>query len=79
MSKANIHNYRFSDDPSTRQRTEFFTCAKDGFRMDLFNMRLENIQAAVLVGNLCGVEGQPELESLFFGTSPALTWGPVPC
>jgi hypothetical protein len=40
--------------------------------MDLFNMSLENIQAAVLVGNLCGVEGQPELESLFFGTSPTL-------
>lgn len=38
--------------------------------MDLFNMSLENIQAAVLVGNLCGVEGQPELESLFFGTPP---------
>ncbi|KUL90808.1 hypothetical protein ZTR_00617 [Talaromyces verruculosus] len=59
---------RFSDDPSARPRTkEFFNYAKDSFRMDLFNMSLENIQAAVLVGNLCGVEGQPELESLFFG------------
>jgi hypothetical protein len=40
--------------------------------MDLFNLSLERIQAAVLVGNLCGVEGQPELESLFFGTHPTL-------
>lgn len=35
--------------------------------MDLFNLSLENVQAAVLVGNLSGVEGEPELESLFFG------------
>lgn len=40
--------------------------------MNLFDMNLENVQAAVLVGNLCGVEGQPELESLFFGTPPTL-------
>ena len=37
--------------------------------MELFNLNLENVQAAVLVGNLCGVEGEPELESLFFGTA----------
>lgn len=38
-------------------------------------MSLENVQAAVLVGNLCGVEGQPELESLFFGTPSTLDLG----
>lgn len=35
--------------------------------MNLFDISLENIQASVLVGNLCGAEGEPEQESLFFG------------
>lgn len=46
--------------------------------MDLFNMSLENVQAAVLVGNLCGVEGEPELESLFFG-NPDLSRDETTC
>jgi len=36
--------------------------------MNLLDISLENIQASVLVGNLCGAEGEPEQESLFFGT-----------
>lgn len=36
--------------------------------MDLLSVTLENVQAGVLIGNLCGVEGEPELESLSFGT-----------
>ncbi|KAH8697788.1 hypothetical protein BGW36DRAFT_427736 [Talaromyces proteolyticus] len=59
---------RFSDDPGTRQQTEeFFQLAKEFFKIDSLNVNLENIQASVLVGNICGAEGQPQLESLFFG------------
>ncbi|CRG92364.1 hypothetical protein PISL3812_09422 [Talaromyces islandicus] len=59
---------RFSHDPKTRKRTkEFCQYAKETFQMNLLEISLENIQASVLVGNLCGAEGEPEQESLFFG------------
>jgi hypothetical protein len=60
---------RFSHDRKTRKRTkEFFQYAKEAFQMNLLDISLENIQASVLVGNLCGAEGEPKQESLFFGT-----------
>jgi hypothetical protein len=35
--------------------------------MDVDNVCLDNIHASILVGNLCGAEGESVSEGLFFG------------
>ncbi|KAK9855900.1 hypothetical protein MYU51_001569 [Penicillium brevicompactum] len=59
---------RFSDEPEVRQRTkEFFELAKFALKLDIDNVSLDTIHASILVGNLCGAEGETAGEALFFG------------
>ncbi|KAL4964607.1 uncharacterized protein BDV14DRAFT_209218 [Aspergillus stella-maris] len=59
---------RFSEDQHIRKQTRsFFQTAKDSFKKTLENVNLDNVHAAALIGNICGVEGEPRGESLFFG------------
>jgi hypothetical protein len=51
-----------------RQKTkEFFSAAKVSLKMDIDNVCLDTIHASILVGNLCGAEGETAGEALFFG------------
>lgn len=51
-----------------RQRTkEFFELAKFALKLDIDNVSLDTIHASILVGNLCGAEGETAGEALFFG------------
>lgn len=45
----------------------FSTRARDAIKKDLESMSLESIQACVLAGNLCGIDGENEAEALYFG------------
>ncbi|KAL4927044.1 uncharacterized protein BDV17DRAFT_299297 [Aspergillus undulatus] len=59
---------RFSNDQSVQnQAKEFFQTAKESFKRTLDEVSLDNVHAAALIGNICGVEGDAEGESLFFG------------
>ncbi|KAJ6170272.1 hypothetical protein N7485_007618 [Penicillium canescens] len=61
---------RFSDDPEVRQKTkEFFSAAKVSLKIDIDNVCLDTIHASILVGNLCGAEGETAGEALFFGVA----------
>lgn len=63
---------RFSDEKEIRQKTKiFFSTAKTLLKMDVDNVCLDNIHASILVGNLCGTEGESLSEGLFFGKSYA--------
>jgi hypothetical protein len=58
----------FSDEEEVRQKTkEFFHSAKFLLKMDIDNVSLDTIHASILVGNLCGAEGETAGEALFFG------------
>ncbi|KAL4799950.1 hypothetical protein BDV19DRAFT_354087 [Aspergillus venezuelensis] len=59
---------RFSKDQHIRNQTmSIFQKAKESFKRTLEDVNLDNVHAAALIGNLCGVEGDPRGESLFFG------------
>lgn len=61
---------RFSADAGARSQIEAFTLeSKKELKNDLEHMCFENVQACVLIGNLCGAEGNADSESLFFGLS----------
>ncbi len=59
---------RFSGDQGIRDRArDLFQTAKESFKRTLDEVTLDNIHAAALIGNICGVEGDTSGESLFFG------------
>ena len=59
---------RFSEEQEIRQKTkEVFSTAKNLLKMDVDNVCLDNVHASILVGNLCGTEGESLSEGLFFG------------
>jgi hypothetical protein len=59
---------RFSKDAETRLQGEAFSLeSKQHLKADLENLCLENVQACILVGNICGGEGNNDIESLYFG------------
>ncbi|KAL6233078.1 hypothetical protein BDW75DRAFT_232245 [Aspergillus navahoensis] len=59
---------RFANEQTVREQAKaFFRTAKESFKRTLDDVTLDNVHAAILIGNLCGVEGDPEGESLFFG------------
>ncbi|KAL5048421.1 hypothetical protein BDW71DRAFT_213493 [Aspergillus fruticulosus] len=61
---------RFADEQTIRERAKaFFQTAKESFKRTLDDVTLDNVHAAALIGNLCGVEGDSKRESLFFGIS----------
>ncbi|CAI7585076.1 unnamed protein product [Penicillium pancosmium] len=59
---------RFADDQETRHQTNsFFLAAKHLLKMNIDHVSLDNIHASILVGNLCGTEGESAGEAIFFG------------
>lgn len=59
---------RLSSDQGIRERAcDLFQTAKESFKRTLDEVTLDNVHAATLIGNLCGVEGDASGESLFFG------------
>lgn len=59
---------RFSSHAGIRLQTEKFAMdSKRELKADLDHICLENVQACILVGNLCGAEGNNDTEALFFG------------
>ncbi|KAL4786288.1 hypothetical protein BJX76DRAFT_130362 [Aspergillus varians] len=61
---------RLSSEQTVQERAkDFFQTAKESFKRTLDDVTLDNVHAAALIGNMCGVEGDPNGESLFFGIS----------
>ncbi|RHZ61791.1 uncharacterized protein CDV56_103322 [Aspergillus thermomutatus] len=59
---------RFVSHPDIRQRVQaFFEAAKNSVKKAIDEVSLDNIHATILIGNICGAEGDPNGESLFFG------------
>lgn len=59
---------RLSESPVLQARAaEFFQLAKSALKQNIDCICLENIQACILVGNLCGVEGDNGAEVLWYG------------
>lgn len=63
--------FRFSAQPEIQaQCNEFAMEAKRLLKADLEHICLENVQACILIGNLCGADADADSESLFFGSFP---------
>jgi hypothetical protein len=61
---------RFSTHAEIRLQAERFSMeSKRELKAGLEDICLENVQACIIVGNLCGAEGNNDSEALFFGTS----------
>lgn len=45
----------------------YYEKATSSLKKDLDRLSIENVQACVLIGNYCGVECLPQLESLYVG------------
>ncbi|KAE8139189.1 hypothetical protein BDV38DRAFT_291578 [Aspergillus pseudotamarii] len=59
---------RFSTGLATRERTkDFMQSAKDRVKMSIDDITLDNVHATILIGNLCGSEGDSSGEALYFG------------
>ncbi|OGM51156.1 hypothetical protein ABOM_000117, partial [Aspergillus bombycis] len=60
---------RFSTAQGTRERTKhlFFQSAKDRVKMSVDDISLDTIHATILIGNICGSEGDSSGEALYFG------------
>ncbi|TLS25519.1 hypothetical protein PpBr36_06872 [Pyricularia pennisetigena] len=57
-----------TDQASTAIRpADLLEVARDALKADLETMSLDNVRAAVLIGNLCGALGYPDAEILYFG------------
>ena len=58
----------FSEDTEIQQRGPRFTeAAKTLLKSDLEHACIENIQACILIGNICLGDSNPDAESLYFG------------
>ncbi|KAL4885268.1 hypothetical protein BJY04DRAFT_231820 [Aspergillus karnatakaensis] len=61
---------RFSNDRSIRERTkDFFHLAKESFKRNLDEVTLDNVHAAALIGNICGLMVIRTGSRCFFGIS----------
>lgn len=61
---------RFSNHDEIRLQAEGFAMeSRRELKVDLEHICLENVQACILIGNLCGAEGNNNTEALFFGMS----------
>jgi hypothetical protein len=61
---------RFAEDPEIRSHGPLYSVeAKKVLRDDLEHVCIENIQACILVGNICLGDSDPDAESLYFGES----------
>lgn len=60
----------FSDDAEIRSQAPSFTeAAKRHLKSDLEHSCVENIQACILIGNICLGDSDPDAESIYFGLS----------
>ncbi|KOC11742.1 hypothetical protein AFLA70_526g000670 [Aspergillus flavus AF70] len=72
VAKGTLHSIlalaaRFSKVQGTRERTkDFFRSAKDHVKMSIDDITLDNINATILIGNLCGSDGDSSGEALYF-------------
>lgn len=58
---------RFSDDAEIRgQACSFTEAAKNHLKSDLEHACIENIQACILIGNICLGDSDPDAESIYF-------------
>ncbi|KFZ09041.1 hypothetical protein V502_08985 [Pseudogymnoascus sp. VKM F-4520 (FW-2644)] len=58
---------RFSDDAEIRSQAPSFTeAAKSHLKSDLEHSCVENIQACILIGNICLGDSDPDAESIYF-------------
>lgn len=58
----------FADDPEIRSHGPLYAAeAKKALKDDLEHVCIENIQACILVGNICLGDSDPDAESLYFG------------
>lgn len=58
----------FSDEDETRRMSKsLFLTAKHLLKAEIDDVSLDNIHASILVGNLCGAEGELGAEAVFFG------------
>lgn len=65
---------RFSTNEDVRQQGHVWaTLARKLLRDDLENACLENIQACILVGNICLADSRADSESIFFGLRSYVT------
>lgn len=59
---------RFAEDPVIRTRGPVYAAeAKKALKDNLEHVCIENIQACVLIGNICLGDSDPDAESLYFG------------
>ena len=59
---------RFSSNPQIRSQVNAFAeQARKFVQLDLENVCLENVQAFILVGNVCLAGSNPDSESIYFG------------
>lgn len=67
MSESDIGN-RFAKDPTIRSRGPLYAAkAKKLLKDDLEHVCIQNIQACILIGNICLGDSDPDAESLYFG------------
>lgn len=59
---------RFAEEPEIRSHGPLYAAeAKKVLKEDLEHVCIENIQACILVGNICLGDSDPDAESLYFG------------
>ncbi|KAK6525956.1 hypothetical protein TWF281_010998 [Arthrobotrys megalospora] len=64
---------RFSNDPGVRARGPAYAQgSKACFKADLERVRIENVQAAIVIANICLAEGDSRAESLYYGANHPL-------
>lgn len=67
MGEIDIGN-RFAKDPEIRSRGPLYAAeAKKLLKDDLEHVCVQNIQACILIGNICLGDSDPDAESLYFG------------
>lgn len=65
-----LTSHSFSEDIEIqRQGPKFTDVAKTLLKADLEHACVENIQACILIGNICLGDSDPDAESLYFGES----------
>jgi hypothetical protein len=59
---------RFAEDPEIRSHGPLYAGeAKKVLKDDLEHVSIQNIQACILIGNICLGDSDPDAESLYFG------------
>jgi hypothetical protein len=61
----------FATDPSIKAKGPVYAAkAKKAFQENFEHVCIENVQACVLIGNICYGDSHADVESLYFGKNP---------